>query len=214
MPVAYSQYPSLLGQKVENKENIFVCSILTFCSTPTQLMDENNNSNNNDSKRSRTSSRSPAMRTPLSADDSSERSVELTLPPKKSSKHYNRRTAKNTSTSSPGVVVPCPVTPSINTNGRSLVDSTSDKENFCDREKIMGETITGDGPYQQMRLPDGQMVLMLQPHYMQLAAALGINTHDGMNQMMDFESLIELSRKHQHMVSWGRGCGMGNKNGG
>lgn len=189
-------------------------------------MDENNNG---DAKRSRTSTRSPAMRTPgavLSADDSSERSrsehsVELTLPPKKSSKHYNRRTAKNGASAGGGVSASVSANSNTNnnisaTNGRSSsslsnsagsggggggMDSTSDKENFCDRDKLMGETITGDGPYQQMRLPDGQMVLMLQPHYMQLAAALGINTHDGMNQMMDFESLIELSRKHQIMVS-------------
>lgn len=172
-------------------------------------MDENNN----DAKRSRTMSRSPTVRT-AGGDESSDRSrsehsVELTLPPKKSSKHYNRRMAKGTATNvaSP----PNHSTASTNSNNGQLVrvggggvatlDSTSDKENFCDREKLSGEAITGDGPYQQMRLPDGQMVLMLQPHYMQLAAALGINAHDGMNQMMDFESLIELSRKHQHMVS-------------
>ena len=166
-------------------------------------MDENNNSNNNhnsnDSKRSRTSTRSPG------GDDCersrSEHSVELTLPPKKSAKHYNRKAAKlanssSSSSTSPGVVVPSATATSNgrSASGRSGVDCTSDKENYCD-------TITGDGPYQQMRLPDGQMVLMLQPHYVQLAAALGINAHDGMNQLMDFESLIELSRKHQHMVS-------------
>lgn len=51
-----------------------------------------------------------------------------------------------------------------------------------------------------MRLPDGQMVLMLPPHYMQLAAALGLNSHEGINTMMDFENLIELSRKQQLLV--------------
>lgn len=195
-------------------------------------MDENNNSNhssstNNELKRSRATTRSPSTRTPgtvLSADDSSERSrsehsMELTLPPKKSSKHYNRRAAaKNTSLAAAvapnggvggGGGAAAATINSIN-NGRSSscnggLDSTSDKENFCDRDKLMGDAITGDGPYQQMRLPDGQLVLMLQPHYMQLAAALGINAHDGMNQMMDFESLIELSRKHQHVVSGGGG---------
>lgn len=86
--------------------------------------------------------------------------------------------------------------------GRVGDSTSSDKENYiCDRDKLMGEKIAEDGPYQQMRLPDGQMVLMLQPHYLQLAAALGINAHEGMNQMMDFETLIELNRKNHHVVS-------------
>lgn len=142
------------------------------------------------------------MRTPSrvqSTDDSertrTEHSVELTLPPKKSSKHYNRRAAKNHIASSTSTSMPLTTT-TPNGNSMRSGDSASDKENFCDRDKLMGESIAGDGPYQQMRLPDGQMVLMLQPHYLQLAAALGINAHDGMNHgMMDFETLIELSRK-------------------
>lgn len=92
--------------------------------------------NNNDAKRGRASTRSPSMRTPVGAhsgDNSSDRSrsehsIELTLPPKKSAKHYNRKTAKNPTT-------PIPVIANNGHAGRAG-DSTSDKENFCDREKV------------------------------------------------------------------------------
>lgn len=51
-----------------------------------------------------------------------------------------------------------------------------------------------------MRLPDGQMVLLLPPHYVQLAAALGLNSQPMLDQVptpTDFETLIELNRRQQ-----------------
>lgn len=51
--------------------------------------------------------------------------------------------------------------------------------------------------YHQMRLPDGQMVLLLPPHYVQLAAALGLNSQtmlEGVSTPTDFENLIEINR--------------------
>lgn len=56
------------------------------------------------------------------------------------------------------------------------------------------------GGYHQMRLPDGQMVLLLPPHYVQLAAALGLNSQPMIDQITtstDFESLIEMNRRAQ-----------------
>lgn len=55
--------------------------------------------------------------------------------------------------------------------------------------------------YHQMRLPDGQMVLLLPPHYVQLAAALGLNSQpmlEGVSTPTDFENLIEINRTQQN----------------
>lgn len=48
-------------------------------------------------------------------------------------------------------------------------------------------------------MPDGQTVLRVPPHYVQLAAALGLNSQNMIEsdaQPTDFESLIEMHRKH------------------
>ncbi|GAB0097283.1 uncharacterized protein DMENIID0001_129160 [Sergentomyia squamirostris] len=72
-----------------------------------------------------------------------------------------------------------------------------DKEGHVDYVK----SETHNGQYHQMRLPDGQMVLLLPPHYVQLAAALGLNSQAMMDPsaLTDFESLIELNRKQQQL---------------
>lgn len=57
--------------------------------------------------------------------------------------------------------------------------------------------------YHQMRLPDGQMVLLLPPHYVQLAAALGLNSQpmlEGVPTPTDFENLIEINRTQQNKI--------------
>lgn len=81
--------------------------------------------------------------------------------------------------------------------GTTEQDLPIDSENK-DLPKLEGQS--GQQGYHQMRLPDGQMVLLLPPHYVQLAAALGLSAHPMMDQVptpTDFENLIELNRRQQ-----------------
>ncbi|XP_055709963.1 uncharacterized protein LOC129805810 [Phlebotomus papatasi] len=81
--------------------------------------------------------------------------------------------------------------------GALIPPEVAEKEGHVDYVK--SESMNGQ--YHQMRLPDGQMVLLLPPHYVQLAAALGLNSQAMMDPaaLTDFESLIELNRKQQQL---------------
>ncbi|XP_059618240.1 uncharacterized protein LOC132262823 isoform X2 [Phlebotomus argentipes] len=106
-----------------------------------------------------------------------------------------------------GTSSPINVMPVLNGNGvnplglpseAALVPpEVADKDGHVDYVK--SEALNGQ--YHQMRLPDGQMVLLLPPHYVQLAAALGLNSQAMMDPaaLTDFENLIELNRKQQQM---------------
>ncbi|XP_055683137.1 uncharacterized protein LOC129790011 [Lutzomyia longipalpis] len=104
-----------------------------------------------------------------------------------------------------GTISPINVPPMVNgvnplgmpPDGALIAPEIAEKEGHVDYVK--SESLNGQ--YHQMRLPDGQMVLLLPPHYVQLAAALGLNSQAMMDPaaMTDFENLIELNRKQQQL---------------
>lgn len=96
----------------------------------------------------------------------------------------------------------------VSKDGPNVVESSdficpNDRELLIDSENKEfpnPEGQSGQQGYHQMRLPDGQMVLLLPPHYVQLAAALGLSAHPMVDQVptpTDFENLIELNRRQQ-----------------
>lgn len=92
------------------------------------------------------------------------------------------------------------IAPSICTT--SILKKKEVSEAVTDQIVDSDENITEQG-YHQMRLPDGQMVLLLPPHYVQLAAALGLNSQpmlEGVSTPTDFENLIELNRSQQNKI--------------
>lgn len=89
------------------------------------------------------------------------------------------------------------ISPSITTN--SILKKKEVSEVVTDQ--IVDSDENTEQGYHQMRLPDGQMVLLLPPHYVQLAAALGLNSQpmlEGVPTPTDFENLIEINRTQQN----------------
>lgn len=89
------------------------------------------------------------------------------------------------------------IAPSITTN--SILKKKEESEVVTDQ--IVDSDENTEQGYHQMRLPDGQMVLLLPPHYVQLAAALGLNSQpmlEGVPTPTDFENLIEINRTQQN----------------
>lgn len=100
---------------------------------------------------------------------------------------------------------------STNSNGGSNIAPSITTSSIL-KKKEVSEVVTDqivdsdentEQGYHQMRLPDGQMVLLLPPHYVQLAAALGLNSQpmlEGVPTPTDFENLIEINRTQQNKI--------------
>lgn len=129
---SYAQYPVIIPQRMGElvRQSSFIEDSLGLISVLfLQHMDENNN----DSKRNQLSSRSPAIRSHENIECKLEPGEVTTLPPKKSAKHYSRR---STSKTIPAIVNTPNVSPAGTQSGIKGCDSASDKENYC--EKVRG----------------------------------------------------------------------------
>lgn len=89
--------------------------------------------------------------------------------------------------------------PSPSTSKSSTLSSISEEESSEKDQNALNVDALGK---QKVKLPNGQSVLLLPQHYLQLATALGMSPQTMMDQCnpnTDFESLIELNRRQQQL---------------